>query len=75
MRTEIPKPVGIAVIVLLVVAIVAFGYFYFNRGEVYQPSSGGASGQTQQLRPMVPGQDGSPQNAPQGNGTVQIQPF
>lgn len=77
MKQEIPKPMAIGLIVVLVIAIAAAGYFYLNRQETYTPGSGGsAGGQMQQLPPMVPGQ--SPGVAPpqgQGGGPTSAQPF
>jgi hypothetical protein len=75
MRAEIPKPVATAIIAVLVIALIVFGYFYFTRKEFYQPSGGGTSGQGQPLRPMVPGQEGAPPGTNQGGSAAPVQPF
>lgn len=76
MRSEIPAPVAVAIIAVVVVVLLAAGYFYFFRKEVYQPPTGKSPGQVQQLRPVVPGQEGAPQ-APTGQGgtPAQVQGF
>lgn len=76
MRSEIPTPVAVGIIVVLLLIVVGAYWLFFNRKETYQPGAPPSGAQVQELRPMVPGQP--PESAPQQSQPttgIQAQPF